>query len=105
MDKEYLIRTILAEADKKGNTSLGSAIVEPLRRFGQAWWAGGNWHFSEQRAEIALYSANTVSRNVFGEGGFEVKQPTPEQVQEAIDAWNSGEIFGYRKPNEEEGKQ
>lgn len=91
-----LIRAILRAADNRPRAQ-AEHVVDPLRYFGQVWFAEGHWRFSEQRAEISTYTANGGSSNVYGEGQFEVKQPTPEQVQEAIDAWNSGEIFGYGK--------
>lgn len=102
---DELIRSILLTAEEvraKEGWRFGDMVVLPLTRHGQVWWDGNGYRFSEERAEISTYNKNGKSSSVFGRGQFEVKLPTPEQVQEAVDAWNSGEIYG-RKVADDDG--
>lgn len=65
-----LIQAILRTADNLPRAQ-AEHVVDPLRYFGQVWFAGGHWWFSEQRAEIATYTASSISSSAFGDGQFE----------------------------------
>ena len=92
MKKRDLIQAILLEADSCPRAT-AEHVVDPLRRFGQVWLAGGHWWFSEQRAEVSTYTANGGASSIFGEGQFEVKQLTQEDYERAKQSW---ETYGGR---------
>jgi hypothetical protein len=89
MDKQALIQAILREANAYQDTATANAIVQPLRHFGHAFFHGGHWWFQEQHAELATYTANSAHISGYGEGQFEVKRPTEEEIQHGIGAWNT----------------
>lgn len=88
MNKQALIRAILRAADNRPRAT-AEHVVDPLRYFGQVWFAEGHWWFSEESAEISTYTANGVSGSVFGYGQFEVRQLTPEDYDRAKQSWDT----------------
>lgn len=73
MLSELLIREILRLADEAGHGATSSAIVQPLQKFGHAFFNGRQWEFHEETAIIGIYKARDKSVTVYGPGEWEAK--------------------------------
>lgn len=93
MDKKALIQEILRCADEWGGGRSGAITAAPLKQFGEVWWANGQWHFSEEHAEIAVYTAKQASGQEFGHGEFEVFTSAQPEVTVAP-PYSTKEFFG-----------